>query len=435
MFSYYLNLAVQNLRHNIPLTTLMVIAIGAGIGASMTTLAVFRAMSGDPLPAKSHQLFVVQVDNWGPNKPGEQGEDGLQEYLSYIDSKALMNAHAAKRQTRIYTTYLKARSNSKTKPIGAAVPAVDRDFFSMLEVPFKFGGPWSAADDEAGAPVLVLSRKLNDKLFAGANSAGKTLDVAGETYRVAGVLNDWTVAPRFFDLHVGPFNNVDEIFMPFNRAIRSQAPSISGTGCLADRAAGWEGLLQSDCTWIQLWVELPAAEVARYRTFVNNYAAEQTRNGRFHWPAHTQIRDVMQWLKYRHVVPGELGILVLASFGFLFVCLMNAMGLMLAKTIGRTQDISVRRALGASRRAIAMQALVETSLVGVIGAAAGLAITVLGVWAMRVILSEEYAALAYLDAKTVAVELLLAMAATIAAGLYPTWRAAWVEPALQLKAE
>jgi putative ABC transport system permease protein len=413
----------------------MVIAIGAGIGASMTTLAVFRAMSGDPIPAKSHQLYVVQVDNWGPNKPGEQTEDGLQEYLSYIDATALMKARAAKRQTRIYTTYLRARSNPKIRPIGAAVPAVDRDFFSMLDAPFKYGGPWSASDDEAGAPVLVLSRKLNDKLFAGVNSVGRTLDVAGEAYRIAGVLNDWTVAPRFFDLHVGPFNNVDEVFEPFNTAIRSQAPSISGTGCLQDRAAGWEGLLQSDCTWIQLWVELPAADVAGYRTFVNNYAAEQTRNGRFHWPAHTRIRDVMQWLKYRHVVPGELGILLLASFGFLFVCLMNAMGLMLAKTIGRTQDISVRRALGASRRAIALQSLVETSLVGLIGAAVGLAITLLGVWAMRTILSEGYAALTYLDARVVVIEVLFAVAATIAAGLYPTWRAAWVEPALQLKAE
>ena len=71
-----------------------------------------------------------------------------------------------------------------------------------------------------------------------------------------------------------------------------------------------------------------------------------------------------------------------------------------------------------------------------IGAAAGLAITLLGVWAMRVILAEEYAALAYLDAKVVVIELLLAMAATIAAGLLiPPGGRRGVEPALQLKAE
>jgi putative ABC transport system permease protein len=435
MLSYYLKLALQNLRRNVWITALMVLAISAGIGASMTTFALFRAMSGDPIPGKSHQLFVVQVDNWGPNKPGEQTEDQLKEYLSYMDASVLMKAHAAKHQTLIYTTYLKARAAPQAKPIGAPVPAVYSDFFSMFDAPFRYGGPWASSDDEAGSPVIVLSKKLNDKLFAGLNSVGKTLDIAGEAYRVVGVLNDWTLVPRFYDLHVAPFGNVDEMFVPFNRAIKSQAPAISGTGCKETRAAGWDALLRSECVWVQLWVEASASEAAAYRSFVNNYAAEQRRIGRFHWPAHTQVRDVMQWLKYRHAVPGQLGILLLASFGFLFVCLMNAMGLMLAKTIGRSQDISVRRALGASRRAIAMQSLVETSLVGLAGAVIGLFITMLGIFAIRTVLADQYAGLAYLDAKVVVIEVVCAVAAAVAAGIYPTWRAAWVEPALQLKAE
>ena len=203
MFGYYLKLALQNLGRNVWVTALMVLAISAGIGASMTTLALYRAMSGDPIPNKSHRLFVVQVDNWGPNKPGEQTEDQLQEYLSYIDARALMNARAAKRQTLIYTTYLKARANLKAKPVGTAVPAVYSDFFPMLDAPFKYGGPWSSSDDEAGAPVIVLSRKLNDKLFAGANSVGKTLDISGKAYRVVGVLDDWPLVPRFYDPTAG----------------------------------------------------------------------------------------------------------------------------------------------------------------------------------------------------------------------------------------
>lgn len=434
MFSYYLKLALQNLTRNVWVTVLMVLAISAGIGASMTTLALYRAMSGDPIPNKSHRLFVVQVDNWGPNKPGDQNED-LKEYLSYIDASALMNARAAKHQTLIYTTYLKARATPQSKPTGAPVPAVYRDFFTMMDAPFKYGGPWSSSDDEAGTPVIVLSRKLNDKLFAGANSVGKTLDIAGATYRVAGVLDDWTLVPRFYDLHVAPFGNVDEMFVPFNRAIKAQAFTISGTACKDPRAAGWDALLHSECVWLQLWAEVPASEVAAYRNFVNNYAADQQRLGRFHWPAHIQVRDVMQWLEHRRAVPGQLGILLLASFGFLFVCLMNAMGLMLAKTIGRTQDISVRRALGASRRAIAMQSLVETSVVGLVGAVIGLVITMLGTFAIRTVLADQYAALAYLDAKVVATEVVCAVGAALAAGLYPTWRAAWVEPALQLKVE
>jgi putative ABC transport system permease protein len=55
--------------------------------------------------------------------------------------------------------------------------------------------------------------------------------------------------------------------------------------------------------------------------------------------------------------------------------------------------------------------------------------------AIRGILADQYAALAYLDAKVVVIEVICAVTAAIAAGLYPTWRAAWVEPALQLKVE
>jgi putative ABC transport system permease protein len=143
----------------------------------------------------------------------------------------------------------------------------------------------------------------------------------------------------------------------------------------------------------------------------------------------------MQWLRYSHIVPNELGLFVLASFGFLCVCLMNAMGLMLARIIGRTQDISVRRALGASRKAIIGQCLVEAGVIGVLGAILGFILTLLGVLAMRAALADDFAALTYLNAKLIGIEVSLAIIATIGAGLYPTWRAAHVEPALQLKAE
>jgi putative ABC transport system permease protein len=437
MFGYYLALALRSLKRNPVLTGLMITAIGFGIGTSMTALSVSRAMSGDPIPEKSRQLFMVQIDSWGPDKRGERNEDGLDENMSYIDAMALENLHAAQRQTRIYSGYLKARpADPKLKPVGVIVPAVDSDFFPMFNAPFRFGGPWSRSDDQEGNPVVVISRKLNDQFFAGANSIGKTFMLDGNSYRVVGVLDNWPLVPRFYNLHMRPYGQIDEIFVPFTRAIKAQAQMVSSMSCQDSTTASFEARLRSECLWIQLWVELPAAaDVVKYRTALNNYAADQQRTGRFHWPPHTQIRDVMQWLQYRHIVPNELGLLVLASFGFLFVCLMNAMGLMLARIIGRTQDLSVRRALGASRTAIIGQCLVETTIIGVLGAILGFLLTMLGVFAMRAALADDFAALAYLNAKAIGIEVLLAIAATIGAGLYPTWRAAHVEPALQLKAE
>jgi putative ABC transport system permease protein len=437
VFGYYLDLALRSLKRNPVLTGLMITAIGFGIGTSMTSLSVSRAMAGDPIPDKSQQLFMVQVDSWGPDERGERNEDGLDENLSYIDAMALENLHAAQRQTRIYSTYLSARTdNLKLKPLGVIVPAVDADFFPMFNAPFRFGGPWSRADDQEGNPVVIISRKLNDQFFAGADSIGKTFRLGADSYRVVGVLDNWPLVPRFYNLHIRPYGQIDEMFIPFTRAIKAQAQAASGMSCKDTTDASFEVRLRSECLWIQLWIELPqVAAIAKYRTFLNNYAADQQRTGRFHWPPHTQIRDVKQWLQYRHIVPNELGLLVLASFGFLFVCLMNAMGLMLARIIGRTQDISVRRALGASRTAIIVQCLVETAVIGVLGAILGLLLTLLGVLAMRAALSEDFAALTYLNAKAIGIEVSLAIIAAIAAGLYPTWRAAHVEPALQLKAE
>jgi putative ABC transport system permease protein len=437
MFSYYLHLALGNLRRNIVLTALLVVVIGVGIGASMTTLAVFRAMSGDPIPRKSSELFIVQIDNWGPNKPGEPSEDQLKDSLSYIDAMALMHAHAAKRQTVIYSTFLKGRApDAPTVPFEIIAPAVYADFFPMFDAPFQFGGSWTRDDDAAGAPVAVIPRKLNDKLFGGANSVGKTLVLNGSSYRIVGVLDRWPLVPRFYNLHIGAYADVDELFIPFTRAINIHALTLSGIGCQAKLTQAWDELIPSECVWIQFWAELPArADADRYRAFLNNYAADQQRAGRFHWPPHTQMRNVTQWLEYQHIVPSELSILVLASFGFLFVCLMNAMGLMLAKTMARTQDIGVRRALGATRRAIAAQCLVESAVISSFGALLGLALTMLGVLVMRAVFAEGYARLTYITVPTVALEVLVAIAATMAAALYPTWRAANVEPALQLKAE
>ncbi|MEO7053145.1 MAG: ABC transporter permease, partial [Rhodanobacter sp.] len=53
MFGYYLDLALRSLKRNRVLTSLMVLALGLGIGACITTLTVLKLLSGDPMPQKS----------------------------------------------------------------------------------------------------------------------------------------------------------------------------------------------------------------------------------------------------------------------------------------------------------------------------------------------------------------------------------------------
>ena len=281
-------------------------------------------------------------------------------------------------------------------------------------------------------------QKLNDKVFGGANSVGKILTLDTQDYRVVGVLNHWEPMPKFYDPSIAKFGEVEQVLLPFTRAIEGHVGSWGDNICpdILPAAPGGDGKLRSECVWIQFWAQLPTtADVERYRSFLNNYAVEQRRLGRFHWAPNTRLRDVHEWLTHWRVVSAEARILLVLSFSFLLVCLLNAMGLMLAKFMGRASDIGVRRALGASRGAIMAQCLIEAAVVGLAGGVLGLALTALGLMGLRSVLSEQIVRLTHADLTQVGIALALAVVATLLAGLYPAWRAAHVMPAWQLKAQ
>jgi len=442
MLAYYFLLALRSLRRNVGLTVLMIAAIGVGIGASTTMLTIFRAMNADPIPTKSAQLYAPQIDALGPGSTdgASTAIGGLPSLLTYTDAVALMNFRGAKRQTPTYATTLAITpSNSQLHPFEVGARATYSDLFPMFEVPFQYGGPWSAADDTGHALVVVLTRELNENLFAGTNSVGRSVRLNNNTYRVAGVLDRWRPVPRFYDLFGNHrFGKSEEVFLPFTTAIDGHMQTSGAFSCGKGETleSGWEGALRSGCVWLQFWAELPSVDDAsRYRSFIGDYAAEQHRSGRLAWQPQTGLSDVREWLVNAHVVSDEVRILVLVSFGFLLVCLLNAVGLMLAKVMGRARDISVRRALGANRRSIFTQCMIEAGVVGLAGGLLGLLLAGLGLLGLRALFSEQIAALSRLDLTDVSLAVLLALTATLTAGLYPTWRAAKVQPAWQLKAQ
>jgi putative ABC transport system permease protein len=439
MFYYYLGLALRSLRRNVVLTVLMIAAIGVGIGASMTTLTVFRAMDADPIPDKSRRLFAVQIDNWGPKKSSlGGGVENLQPQLSYTDAMALYKGHQGARQTMMYVTgFAVIPANPELKPFQAVTRATFTDFFPMFEAPFLFGGPWSRTDDDNHSEVVVIARELNDKVFGGANSVGKSINLNNRPFRVVGVLDTWDPTPKYFDLNNNAYGKGEQIFVPLNRAIDDEMSSWGNNNCAGDVGTpGWEGHLHSECVWFQYWVELNSAgDLSRFNGYLKNYLADQRNSGRFNWAPTSQVRDVREWLVYQKAVTKEARILVLVSFSFLLVCLLNAMGLMLAKIMGRASDIGVRRALGAKRKAIFSQCIIEAAVVGLVGGLLGLVLTSVGLWGLRSLLSNGLNRLTHFSISDIAIAISVAVVATILAGLYPTWRAAQVQPAWQLKTQ
>ena len=183
-------------------------------------------------------------------------------------------------------------------------------------------------------------------------------------------------------------------------------------------------------TWLK---SISQTAVQAYRQYLDAYASEQQQLGRFQWKPNNRLRDVTQFLDYQHVVPSNTRLSLLVALGLLIVCLVNTVALLLAKFLGRSGEIAVRRALGASRSALYAQFLTEAAVIGAGGGLLGLLFTAIGVLEVGVVMPAHLAALARIDPTLLMLTLLLAVTATLLAAIYPTYRASRVPPALQLK--
>jgi putative ABC transport system permease protein len=433
MFGYYLDLALRSLRRNKALTALMVLAIALGIGASMTTLTVLHVLSGDPLPGRSGQLYYPQIDP--QDIKGMMPSKEPPEQLTLIDGMNLLHAKRAEHQALMTGGSVPIQpEQSSLDPFYVEARYTTADFFAMFDAPFLYGHGWTVADDEAKAREVVIAKSLNDKLFAGADSVGRTLRMAGTSFRIAGVLDRWQPNPHFYDLNTGSYAYGEQVFLPLQTMLELGLDRNGSTDCWGNGGGGVGSILPSDsCVWLQFWVQLDsAAKAAAYREFLVHYSLDQKALGRFQRAPNVRLRNVMQWLDYQMVVPNDVRLQTGLAFGFLLVCLVNTVGLMLAKFMRRAGELGVRRALGASRRALFTQLLIESGVVGLVGGFGGLLLALFGLWLVRQRPS-DYAVLAHLDLSMLFTTFVLALCATLLAGLLPAWRACQIAPALQLK--
>lgn len=436
MFTYYLQMGLHSLKRNRVLTVLMVLGIGLGVSASMTTLTVLYLMGADPIPWKSDRLHIVQLDNWDPQRAYSADGDPPDQ-LTYRDALALMEAGKADRQAAMYGISMPVQpQDAKIKPFTAQGRATGGDFFRMFEPPFKFGGGWDLAQDAQHGRVVVLNDKTNEKLFGGADSVGKSVRLNDVDYTVVGVLDVWRPRVKFFDLTSGTLNAPEGFYIPFNTAIELKIDTNGNTNCWKnEQSSGWNSFLGSDCVWVQMWTQLDSqTKTADYKSFLDNYVTEQKRLGRFPRPLNNRILNVREWLDNQKVVSRDIQVQSGLALAFLAVCLLNTIGLLLAKFMRKSAEIGLRRALGASKGQLFAQHLVEAGVIGVSGGVIGLALTFVGLWIVRALYT-DFANVANLDWTMVAATVALAIFASLLAGLYPTWRACRIAPALQLKAQ
>jgi putative ABC transport system permease protein len=447
MIAYYLRLALKSFGRNVGLTGLMVLAIGLGIAVCVITLTMYHAMAGNPFWYKDSQLYAVTFDAWDPERAYNEDEPKLihlpAPQLTYRDSKALYESDIPVRKVRMYTPAgVLTSADGNVKPQQAQLRATNNDFFEMFDVPFLYGGAWNDAADSGPEPVIVLSKASNEKLFGGGNSVGRTVSFNDREFRVVGVLDEWQILPRVYDLNSGSLSDPDDAYFPFLWGEALELPNMGNTNCWKPEPIGtFQEFLGSECVWTQLWVELPDASAReRMQAFMDNYAREQKNAGRYARPINNRLTPPSQWMLDNRVVSGDNRLLVGLAFAFLAVCLINTVGLLLAKFLSGAAITGVRRALGASRRQIFLQLLTEVAVVASAGAVVGLGLGALGLAGLRALYADPlrsggYEALAHVDVTSFVATLVLAIVATLAAGLYPAWRIGKLPPASYLKSQ
>ena len=296
------------------------------------------------IPQKSARLFTTVIDNgqaenYNPNEPNVTSN----QLLSYIDAANLMNSAPVQRKAGLYgVAGVIEPARADMAVLSTQGMAASREFFGMMDVNFLHGQPWSEADDKVGADVVVISNGLAEKLFGAANPVGQRIRLNSFDYQIVGVMNDFNPLPHFYRLIGGPgaFGGEEEVIVPLSNAVRHETGPQGSMSCDTNRDPGYQGLLKSECTWMTVWFETrTAGERADLQNWLDGYANEQRKLGRLKRHAKNQLFDVKQWLVERKVVGNDNRLAVYLSFGFLLLCLVNTIGLLLAKFSVRTADV------------------------------------------------------------------------------------------------
>lgn len=437
MFAYQLRLAWLSLRRNPILSLLLVGGIALGIMVSMGFVTAQYRFSGDPIPQKSGRLFYVQMDSWNPERPWDDDDPSEPpNQLTYTDAMAVMASDIPTHKTAMYKASLTVHPEGENeRPYRGEVRMCFGGFFPMFDVPFLYGSGWDSRADAGPEAVIVIDTETNQRLFGGEDSVGRTVRIEDRDFRVVGVMARWHPFPMFHDTHNDPYGDPEPILMPFRFNREFEAYSWGNTSNWKYyEGDGYEDFLQSESVWIQSWVQLDdARQKDEFMAFLDAYVMEQKKLGRFERPLNNKLRNVMEWLRFEEVVPEEVTAILIISLLFLLVCSVNLIGILLGKFMARAPEVGVRRALGASRRAVFLQHLIECEVIGIAGGILGLGLSKLFIlWAASLFDSDFNFPL---DWNLFLMALALAMLSALVAGAYPAWRICRIQPGVYLKTQ
>jgi len=416
---YHLRLVGKSLRRDPWFTLVMVLSQALSVSIFVTAMSTAQRYTNTGQVAPD--LFRVE----GERNPalvryyrGTQFEvfgEFTAHYVSLPTVRALAATGLAAASTVNFVAVLPGGPAEQTAD-RLPVRFCDADFFQLFKVDFRYGGPFTRADERAAppAPFIVLSDLLNQKLYGGADSVGRTIRIAGRDFRIVGVMRQRSGRMQLWDYGVPPESIANAVVpFAFADALRP-APWISWPPVLPD--AGWRALADSPSGVTEYWVRLPSPEArARFTAALSAIGPQ--------W----KLRSADEITRRFSKPPPPYRVFVILTLVVMEVSVINLMRMLLAKATSRAAEIGIHRALGAGRNVIFTRQLLEGVLVSMIGSLLGLALALPTVTMFDRLIPDLPIRLA-VTPTIAATTLLICLLAGLVSGVYPAWRIASVAP-------
>jgi putative ABC transport system permease protein len=385
----------------------VILTIALGVGANAAIFSVVNGILLRPLPYRDVDRLIVlghEPPYWLVSEP---------QYATYRDKVRSFESLAG---------YTNSEGNLSTNedPERIGIAAVGLNFFSTLGVRPMLGRTFAPGDDRVRPfPVVVLSHDIWQRRFnSDSGIVGKSVSLNGTSRTVIGVM-----PPRF------EFPSKDtELWLPHcSQRLCTSLPTL-----LPDTADGWANHYLFVVGRLR-----PGYGIEQARSETNALARQIMRDQRDTFDPRTPLLPKMTDLRHRIVGssrPYLLALLGAVGVVLLVVCA-NVANLLLARGESRRREMSLRMALGASRRRLVTQLLTEAIVLSSVGGALGLALS----WAgSRALVALAPASLPRLDEiridwLVVAFCVAVSLVAGIVFGIIPALRASREDPAEALK--
>jgi len=416
-----LRYTLRQLHKSPGFTFTVIITLALGIGANAAVFTLFDQALLRMLPVERPKELVRF--EWTGTFSGSASSFGgdTTNYFSYPMYKDLRD------QSQVFQGMLAADKaqvgvswNNQAENDDAEV--VTGNYFQLLGLKPAVGRLLTPQDDTAknANPVAVLSYDYWRTRFAASRDVvGKTMLVNGHPFAILGV------APQNFDSAIGGYK--PGVFIPISM-IEVAMPWMTPRDDLNNHQSIWLTLVarlkpgvsvsRAEASLGPLWHSLRAYELTLYKSRTDRFKKNFLDN------SHLKVLDDSKGYS-----PGRIDLekplIILMSMASLLVtmCAINVATLLLLRAAGRAREMSMRYALGAKRNRIILQLLVEGGLLGLAGAAAGLALApVVATTLVRLMTSADPGSEPYsasIDARVLLFTLALSLVATLLFSIAP----------------